>query len=52
MDGTDAILIIAAGFGVGGWVAFRWLVDKGDKWIKAILPVTVVALAIRLWFFS
>jgi len=26
-------------------------VNKGDKWIKRVLLVTVFAMAIRLWFF-
>ncbi len=44
-------LALAAGNSFGGWIASRWSVKKGDKWIKRFLVVTVVALAIKLWFF-
>jgi hypothetical protein len=44
-------LLLAVGHGLGGWYASRWSVDKGEKWIKRILVVTVVALAVKLWFF-
>jgi uncharacterized membrane protein YfcA len=44
--------ILAIGQGIGGWYASRWSVDKGEKWIKRILLVAVIGLAIKLWFFS
>lgn len=44
-------LILAIGNAVGGWLASRWSVGKDDKWIRMFLIVTVVALAIKLWFF-
>ncbi len=44
-------LFLAVGHGLGGWYASRWSVDKGEKWIKRILVVTVVTLAVKLWFF-
>ncbi|WP_221420278.1 sulfite exporter TauE/SafE family protein [Fulvivirga sp. M361] len=44
-------LALAAGNSTGGWIASRWSVKKGDKWIKRFLIVTVTALAIKLWFF-
>ncbi|MFC2186995.1 sulfite exporter TauE/SafE family protein [Fulvivirgaceae bacterium LMO-SS25] len=44
-------LILAGGSAGGGWVASRWSVNKGDVWIKRFLVVTVLALAIKLWFF-
>jgi len=43
-------LTLALGNAIGGWVASRWSVKKGDAWIKRILIVTVSALAIKLWF--
>jgi len=43
-------LTLALGNAIGGWVASRWSVKKGDTWIKRILIVTVSALAIKLWF--
>lgn len=44
-------LSLAAGTSLGGWFASRWSVDKDDKWIRLFLVVTVVGLAIKLWFF-
>ena len=44
-------LSLAAGTSLGGWCASRWSVDKDDKWIRLFLVVTVVGLAIKLWFF-
>lgn len=43
-------LTLAVGNAIGGWLASRWSVQKGDVWIKRILVVTVTALAIKLWF--
>lgn len=45
-------LILAIGQGLGGWVASRWSVDKGDVWIKRILVLAVIGLAIKLWLFD
>lgn len=44
-------IVLAVGQGIGGWYASRWSVDKGEKWIKRILVVSVVGMAIKLWFF-
>ena len=44
--------VLAVGNASGAWVASRWSVDKGDQWIKVFLVVVVIAMAIRLWFFS
>ena len=44
-------LTLAAGNAFGGWLTSRWSVKKGDKWIKRILVVTVIGLAIKLWFY-
>jgi uncharacterized membrane protein YfcA len=44
-------LCLAAGTSLGGWFASRWSVGKDDKWIRLFLIVTVIALAIKLWFF-
>lgn len=44
-------LALAAGNSTGGWVASRWSVKKGDKWIKRFLIVAVSGMAIKLWFF-
>jgi len=44
-------LILAVGNGAGAWVASRFSVKKGDGFIKAFLVVSVIAMAIKLWFF-
>ena len=44
-------LILAIGNATGGWITSRWSVGKNDKWVRAILVVTVSALAVKLWFF-
>ena len=44
-------LTLASGNAAGGWIASRWSVGKDDKWIRLIMIVTVLALAIKLWFF-
>ena len=45
-------LFLVVGQGLGGWYASRWSVAAGEKWIKRILVVAVVAMAIKLWFFN
>ena len=45
-------LILAIGQGLGGWYASRWSVDKGEVWIKRVLVVAVIVLAVKLWFFD
>ena len=44
-------LMLAVGNAIGGWFASRWSVDKGDVWVKSFIFITVIALAIKLWFF-
>ncbi|WP_372752129.1 sulfite exporter TauE/SafE family protein [Labilibaculum sp.] len=44
-------LILAVGNSFGGYLGSVFSVKRGDKWIKAILLVTILALAIKLWFF-
>lgn len=45
-------LILAIGNGTGAWTASRVSVNKGDGFIKIFLIVMVVAMAIKLWFFT
>jgi uncharacterized protein len=45
-------LVLAIGNMTGAWVASRYSVEKGDKWIKRFLIVMVTILAIKLWFYS
>jgi uncharacterized membrane protein YfcA len=44
-------LILALGNGLGGWLASRWSVDKGDGLVRKFLIVVVVVMAVKLWFF-
>jgi hypothetical protein len=43
-------IVLACGNSAGAWFASRWSVKKGDKVLKWILLVAVIALAIKLWF--
>lgn len=47
----DYGLTLAAGNSAGGWLASRWSVGKDDKWIRLILVLTVLGMAVKLWFF-
>ncbi|MEC7869247.1 MAG: sulfite exporter TauE/SafE family protein [Candidatus Poribacteria bacterium] len=41
-------IALGGGNAVGAWVGSHWAVEKGDKWIRIILVVTVSAFAIKL----
>lgn len=41
-------LILAAGNGLGGWLGSHIAVSKGEKWVRAVLVVAVLAMALRL----
>lgn len=43
-------LILAIGHALGGWYASRWSVKAGEVWIKRIMIISVLAMAIKLWF--
>ncbi len=43
--------ILAIGHALGGWYASRWSVDKGEVWIKRVMILSVIAMAVKLWFF-
>jgi len=43
--------VLSIGHALGGWYASRWSVDKGEIWIKRIMIVSVIAMAVKLWFF-
>ncbi|MBT8237626.1 MAG: sulfite exporter TauE/SafE family protein [Croceitalea sp.] len=43
---------LALGQGLGAWIASRVSVNKGDGFIKSFMIVMVVAMAIKLWFFT
>jgi uncharacterized membrane protein YfcA len=44
-------LVLAIGHALGGWYASRWSVDKGEVWIKRVMIVSIIGMAIKLWFF-
>lgn len=44
-------LTLAIGNSLGGWLASRWSVKKGDGVIRKFLIVMIIILAIKLWFF-
>lgn len=44
-------LVLAVGNSIGGYLGTVFSVSRGDKWIKGILLVTIVVLAVKLWFF-
>jgi len=41
-------LILGVGNGIGGWIGSQWAVVGGEKWIRAVLAVAVVAMAAKL----
>lgn len=43
-------LILSLGNASGGWVTSRWSVNKDDKFVKKVLIIMVLAMAIKLWF--
>jgi uncharacterized membrane protein YfcA len=43
--------ILTVGHSLGGWYASRWSVKAGEQWIKRIMILTVLGMAVKLWFF-
>lgn len=43
--------VLAIGHALGGWYASRWSVKAGEVWIKRIMIASIIAMAIKLWFF-
>ncbi|MDI3534593.1 MAG: uncharacterized protein PWQ82_958 [Thermosediminibacterales bacterium] len=41
-------LILAVGNGIGAWLGSNFAVAKGDKWIRVILAISVIAMAAKL----
>ncbi|MEM7086853.1 MAG: sulfite exporter TauE/SafE family protein [Bacteroidota bacterium] len=44
-------LVLALGNAGGAWIASRYSVKKGDKFIRLFLVVMVAVMAVKLWFF-
>ncbi len=40
--------ILASGQGIGAWIGSYWAIQKGEKWIRRFLLVSVVAMALKL----
>jgi uncharacterized membrane protein YfcA len=36
---------------MGGWYASRWSVSAGEAWIKRVMIISILAMAVKLWFF-
>lgn len=45
-------IVLAVGNSTGSWTASRLSVKKGDRWIRWFIIITVIGLAIKLWFFD
>lgn len=45
-------LILAIGNGSGAWVSSRVSVGKGDGFVKKVLILMVIVMAVKLWFFK
>ncbi|MDA3816460.1 MAG: sulfite exporter TauE/SafE family protein [Prolixibacteraceae bacterium] len=47
----QAGLVLGIGSATGGWLGSTFSVKKGDVWIKRILLVAILLMAVKLWFF-
>lgn len=47
----EAGLILAIGSATGGWLGSTFSIKKGDVWIKRILLIAILVMAVKLWFF-
>jgi len=45
-------IVLAIGNSTGSWIASRMSVKKGDSWIRWFIFITVIVMAIKLWFFD
>lgn len=45
-------LALALGNAVGGWLGARTSIGRGERWIRAVLYLAVIALVVKLLFFS
>lgn len=44
-------ITLAVGTSFGGWLGSYFSIKKGDKWIKAFLLTTIIAMVVKLWFY-
>lgn len=40
---------LATGMGLGGWVGSHWAVLKGERWIRVVLIMGILAMVIKLF---
>lgn len=40
--------VLAIGMGIGAWLGTHFTIKKGDKWIKVVLAIAVLAMAAKL----
>jgi len=45
-------VLLAVGNATGGWIGTRLAIGKGEKLIRIILYIVLIAMAIKLLFFS
>ena len=45
-------IILASGNMLGAWISSRYAVKRGEGYIRVILVVMVIAMAVKLWFFD
>ena len=43
-------LSLAAGNGMGGWIGSHWAVTRGERFIRQILVICVVAMVVKLLY--
>jgi uncharacterized membrane protein YfcA len=43
-------LVLSIGNATGGWIMSRWSVKRGDGFIKKVLILMILVMAIKLWF--
>ncbi len=44
-------IVLAIGTALGGMLGSHFSIKGGDKWIKIILVISIIGMAIKLWFF-
>jgi hypothetical protein len=42
-------MALAAGNGLGGWLGSHWAVTRGERWLRLILVICVVAMVVKLF---
>ncbi len=45
-------LFLAIGTSIGAWLTSRWSVNVNEKYLRYILTSIIIALAIKLWFYT